>query len=99
MSDWCACRGTSSAQTPIDIVPEEFSELAQRRGVLFVIPQRAFKFDPAHDVLYGSIAAAVGECTFILLRDGRFPWATQQVETIGLPRHFEIVGSTRRNTS
>ncbi|MBL8392204.1 MAG: tetratricopeptide repeat protein [Candidatus Accumulibacter sp.] len=71
--------GTGCCTTPIDIVPEEFSELAQRRGVLFVIPQRAFKFDPAHDVLYGSIAAAVGECTFILLRDGRFPWATQQV--------------------
>jgi protein O-GlcNAc transferase len=73
--------GTGCCTTPIDVKPEALPELAadlvKRRGVRFVIAQTPFKFDPADDALFASIAAAVGESTFILLNDPEFSWATE----------------------
>ncbi|MDH4234600.1 MAG: hypothetical protein OEV15_05655, partial [Gallionella sp.] len=36
-------------------------------------------FDPADDALFASIAAAVGECTFILVSDSKLPWAMERL--------------------
>jgi predicted O-linked N-acetylglucosamine transferase (SPINDLY family) len=74
--------GTGCCTTPIEVIaeiPDMVEERTLRRGVLFVIPQVSLKFDPADDTLYANIAAAVGESTFILLRDPKFPWATDLV--------------------
>lgn len=75
--------GTGCCTTPIEIIPESVpeleAELALRSGVRFVIAQTPFKFDPADDMLYSSIAAAVGNSTFILLRSSKYPWATDLV--------------------
>src|SRR5450759_246153 len=73
--------GTGCCTTPIDVKPEALPEwaadLVKRRGVRFVIAQTPFKFDPADDALFASIAAAVGESIFILLNDPQFSWATE----------------------
>ena len=77
--------GTGCCTTPIELKPEALPELAvdlsRRHGVRFVIAQTPFKFDPADDALFADIAAAVGECTFILLNDPQFSWATEQLIT------------------
>ena len=75
--------GTGCCTTPIELkpaaLPELAADLAKRRGPRFVIAQTPFKFDPADDALFASIAAAVGECTFILLHDPQFAWASDQL--------------------
>ena len=75
--------GTGCCTTPIELKPETIPELkadlAMRRGTRFVIAQTPFKFDPADDALFASIAAAVGECTFILFNLPNFSWATEQL--------------------
>ena len=73
--------GTGCCTTPIKVIPEALTELSaklgKRRGTRFVIAQMPFKFDPADDALFASIAAAVGESTFILLNYPQFSWATE----------------------
>ena len=75
--------GAGCCTWPMALIPEALpaleAELALRPGTRFVLAQRPFKFDPADDALYAQIAAAVGDCTFILLRDNEFPWATDIV--------------------
>ena len=75
--------GTGCCTTPIPLIPEPLpdlaAELAKRRGTCFVIAQMVFKFDPADDALFASIAAAVGECTFILLKKPKYSFATDQL--------------------
>jgi protein O-GlcNAc transferase len=75
--------GTGCCTTPIsitpDALPELSAELAKRHGTRFVIAQMPFKFDPADDALFASIATAVGESTFILLSDPQFLWITEQL--------------------
>lgn len=75
--------GTGCCTMPIELMPEALPELAaelsKRRGARFVIAQTPFKFDPADDALFASIAATVGHCTFILLNDPQFSWATEQL--------------------
>jgi len=75
--------GTGCCTTPMEVTPGELAELeaklAMRPGTRFVIPQMPFKFDPADDMLYVRIAAAVGDSIFILLRSAEFPWATDLV--------------------
>lgn len=75
--------GTGCCTTPIGLTPERLpeleAELCLRRGAIFLIAQRAMKFDPADDALYARIAAAAGESTFILLSDPRYPWATDRI--------------------
>ena len=77
--------GTGCCTTPIRLRPGKFpeleAELAKRRGTRFVITHMPFKFDPADDSLFASIAATVGECTFILINDPRFSWVTEQLIT------------------
>ena len=49
-----------------------------------MIAQMPFKIDPTDDALFAAIAAAVGDCTFILPTHPQFPWATAKlVERIG----------------
>jgi protein O-GlcNAc transferase len=75
--------GTGCCTMPIELAPEKLlqleTDLAMRRGTRFVIAQTPFKFDPADDALFASIAAAVGECTFILFNLPNFSWATEQL--------------------
>ncbi|GHU30306.1 hypothetical protein AGMMS50256_16980 [Betaproteobacteria bacterium] len=75
--------GTGCCTTPLDSVAEPIPEIArqlsERNGPRFVIAQRAFKLDPAHDALYAEIAWATGDCTLILLEDPVYPWATAVV--------------------
>ncbi|MDO8264225.1 MAG: tetratricopeptide repeat protein [Gallionella sp.] len=75
--------GTGCCTTPIELKPEELhqlsADLAMRRGPRFVIAQTPYKFDPADDALFASIAAAVGECTFILVSDPQFQWAMERL--------------------
>lgn len=75
--------GTGCCTESIPIIPEQVpdlaAELSSRRGPRFVIPQMIFKFDPADDALFASIAAAVGECTFILLSKPKYSFATDQL--------------------
>ena len=75
--------GTGCYTTPIQLHPEALpeleAELAKRSGVCFVIAQTPFKFDPADDTLFAGIAAAAGKCTFILLHDPQFSWASDQL--------------------
>ena len=77
--------GTGCCTTQIEVIPAELDELeallASRSGPRFLIAQMPFKFDPSDDHLYASIAAAVGNCTFILLRPTNFSWATEIVLT------------------
>jgi predicted O-linked N-acetylglucosamine transferase (SPINDLY family) len=54
-------------------------DLDKRRGTRFVIAQTPFKFDPADDALFADIAAAVGECTFILFDLPKFSWAMERL--------------------
>ncbi|MFZ5522598.1 MAG: tetratricopeptide repeat protein [Pseudomonadota bacterium] len=73
--------GTGCCTMPIELAPEKLhqleADLAMRRGTRFVIAQTPFKFDPADDALFASIAAAVGECTFILFNLPNFSWAME----------------------
>ena len=73
--------GTGCCTTPLQLDPEAIPEIEQklagRLGVRFVIAQTPFKFDPADDALFADIAAAAGKCTFILLNDPQFSWATE----------------------
>lgn len=75
--------GTGCCTTPIELKPEELPQLAEdlamRRGPRFVVAQSPFKFDPADDALFASIATAVGECTFILVSDPKLPWAMERL--------------------
>jgi protein O-GlcNAc transferase len=75
--------GTGCCTTPISLktvaIPELEAELAKRPGVRFVITHMPFKFDPSDDDLFASIAAAVGECTFVLINDPKFDWVTEQL--------------------
>ena len=75
--------GTGCCTTPIELKPVELpqlaADLALRRGPRFVIAQTPYKFDPADDALYANIAAAVGECTFILVSDPQFQWAMEHL--------------------
>ena len=75
--------GTGCCTTPIALEPEAIPELegvlSRRRGTRFVISQTPFKFDPADDALFADIAAAVGECTFILFDLPKFSWAMEQL--------------------
>jgi len=75
--------GTGCCTAPLAIPSEPIAEietlLRQHPGPRFVIAQRAFKADPAHDALYAEIAAATGDCTLILLKDPVYPWATAVV--------------------
>jgi len=75
--------GTGCCTTPIkakpEPVPEIEAELLKRRGIRFVIAQTPFKFDPTDDHLFADIANAVGECTFIILNDPQFSWATDRL--------------------
>ncbi|MEO8343209.1 MAG: tetratricopeptide repeat protein [Gallionella sp.] len=75
--------GTGCCTAPIELKPEGLqqlsADLAKRRGPRFVIAQSLFKFDPADDALFASIAAAVGECTFILISDPKLPWAMEHL--------------------
>ena len=75
--------GTGCCTTPIELKPEELpqlaADLALRRGPRFVIAQTPYKFDPADEALFASIAAAVGECTFILVSDPQFQWAMERL--------------------
>ena len=87
--------GTGCCTTPIGLVPDHLpeleAELSLRQGATFLIAQRAMKFDPADDALYARIAAAAGRSTFILLRDPRYPWATERI-TDRLARSFRERG-------
>jgi len=75
--------GTGCCTAPIELKPEGLhqlsADLSRRRGPRFVIAQSPFKFDPADDALFASIAAAVGECTFILISDAKLPWAMERL--------------------
>ena len=75
--------GTGCCTAPIELKPEGLhqlsADLSRRSGPRFVIAQSPFKFDPADDPLYASIAAAVGECTFILISDPKLPWAMERL--------------------
>ena len=75
--------GTGCYTTPISVIPKPIpdlvTELANRRGTCFVIPQMVFKFDPADDDLFASIASAVGDCTFILLSKPKYSFAMSQL--------------------
>lgn len=75
--------GTGCCTTPIELKPEALpqlsSDLAKRRGPRFVIAQTPYKFDPADDAIFAGIAAAAGECTFILVSDPQFQWAMEQL--------------------
>ncbi len=75
--------GAGCCTVPLDIPPEPIDDiiplLPSRPGPRFVIAQRAFKADPSHDALYAEIAATTGNCTFILLRDPVYPWATERL--------------------
>jgi protein O-GlcNAc transferase len=75
--------GTGCCTMPIELVPKNLNqleaELATRRGTRFVIAQTPFKFDPADDVLFADVAAAVGESTFILFDLPQFSWAMEQL--------------------
>jgi protein O-GlcNAc transferase len=77
--------GTGCCTAPISLNPEPIpdlaAELSKRRGPRFVIPQMIFKFDPADDALFASIASTVGECTFILLSKPKYSFATDQLIT------------------
>ncbi len=75
--------GTGCCTAPIELKPEGLhqlsADLSKRRGPRFVIAQSPFKFDPTDDALFASIAAAVGECTFILVSDPKLPWAMERL--------------------
>jgi 2-polyprenyl-3-methyl-5-hydroxy-6-metoxy-1,4-benzoquinol methylase len=75
--------GTGCCTAPIELKPEGLhqlsADLSKRRGPRFVIAQSPFKFDPADDALFASIAVAVGECTFILISDSKLPWAMERL--------------------
>lgn len=77
--------GTGCCTTPIEFTPSKLpdleAELALRQGVRFLIAQSAIKFDPDNDALYANIASGVGESTFILLKDHKYPWATDRIVT------------------
>ena len=75
--------GTGCCTAPLEVLPEPLGELAAeldcRSGPCFVIAQAPFKFDPADDALCARIAAGAGDCTFVLLRYPKLPWATERV--------------------
>jgi predicted O-linked N-acetylglucosamine transferase (SPINDLY family)/2-polyprenyl-3-methyl-5-hydroxy-6-metoxy-1,4-benzoquinol methylase len=75
--------GTGCCTAPIELKPEGLNQLSadlsKRHGPRFVIAQSPFKFDPADDELFASIAGAIGECTFILISDAKLPWAMERL--------------------
>lgn len=67
---------TAALNIAAEAVDDVAAELARRPGPRFIVAQRAFKADPAHDELFARIAERTGACSLILLRDPAYPWAS-----------------------
>ncbi|MCX7177195.1 MAG: tetratricopeptide repeat protein [Proteobacteria bacterium] len=75
--------GTGCCTTPIELIAEDLGQQAkcldECRGPVFLVAQAPFKLDPADDAIFANIAAASAESTVLLVRHGKYPWATDQV--------------------
>jgi len=97
--------GTGCCTAPLarapQAVPALQAQLRGRRGARFLVAQMPFKIDPAADELLADIAAAVGDCVFMLPTHPQFPWATGRLvgrmsralarRGLGPERHLQVI--------